>query len=154
MGANYENILALGKRIGLSLNISLEYSSFALSNSFWCRCVALMPLVECSFLYEEFPKEPLSQDGTMSHALERIYPYIAQSQGYYTATIRNEKYASTEITSLYNTVEVLLKKIQDKNVVVNYESLKNEELLQFCGKYQKICIWNRNVWQTCSRGSL
>ena len=33
----------------------------------------------------DFPKEPLPVDGTLLHAIERIYPFVVQSQGYYSA---------------------------------------------------------------------
>jgi rhamnosyltransferase len=43
--------------------------------------------------YEEFPKEPVGIDGTVMHAIERLYPFAAQNEGYYSAWILSDSYA-------------------------------------------------------------
>jgi hypothetical protein len=37
--------------------------------------------------------EPLPQDGTISHAIERVYPFVAQAAGYYPAVVMSRDYA-------------------------------------------------------------
>ena len=46
-------------------------------------------------IYVNLLPEPLPQDGTISHAIERIYPFVAQSAGYYPAVVMSKSYAVT-----------------------------------------------------------
>ena len=46
-------------------------------------------IFEYAFKGEDFPAEPMPVDGTISHAIERIWPYVAQEAGYYSAHILN-----------------------------------------------------------------
>ena len=72
---------------------------FSVGTAFWCRVDALRPLFEEDWQSEDFPREPLRGDGSISHALERCFPYIAQSQRYYTCTVMPLDYAETEIAN-------------------------------------------------------
>ena len=62
---------------------------------FWFRVKALEPLFARGWQHEDFPEEPMPQDGTISHAIERIYPFVAQSEGYYPAVVMSANYAVT-----------------------------------------------------------
>ena len=50
--------------------------------------------------YEDFPPEPNAIDGTLLHAIERIYSYVVQQEGYYPAWALSDKCADIEITNL------------------------------------------------------
>lgn len=50
--------------------------------------------------YDDFPKEPNDVDGTILHEIERLYPFVAQDAGYYTAYCITDEYAQTELTNL------------------------------------------------------
>ena len=57
---------------------------------FWARSKGLRPLTDSTLSFEDFPKEPIQQsDGTILHALERCYPLVTRSVGFYTARIIN-----------------------------------------------------------------
>lgn len=57
---------------------------------FWARTAALDTLCSSTLSYEDFPQEPIGKsDGTILHALERCYPMIARSSGFYTARVLN-----------------------------------------------------------------
>ena len=62
-------------------HIPLCYPS---ATMFWFRPEALEKIY---FLYSEkdFPEEPIPEDGTIAHALERLIPYFAISNGYYSS---------------------------------------------------------------------
>lgn len=49
--------------------------------------------------YDDFPKEPIENDGTMLHGLERAYPFFVQDEGYYVSWILNESWAANEISN-------------------------------------------------------
>jgi rhamnosyltransferase len=68
---------------------------------FWFRPKALKTLIEYDWNYEDFPKEPNDTDGTLLHAIERIYPFVAQHEGYYPAWVLNDTFARIETTNLY-----------------------------------------------------
>lgn len=100
-GHNYPNTVELHSKLGLTCPISQEKTPIAPYGSvFWFRPAALKKLFDSHWTYEDFPEEPLKEDGTISHAIERIYPFVAQEAGYYTAYIMSDEYARTELMNL------------------------------------------------------
>ena len=55
---------------------------FPVGSMFWARQGALTPLYKIGLQWADYPPEPLSYDGTMLHAIERLLPMIAAAQGY------------------------------------------------------------------------
>jgi rhamnosyltransferase len=51
-------------------------------------------------LYGFFPNEPFSVNKGINHAIERLFPYIAQSAGYYSGICMTDSYAQVRINSL------------------------------------------------------
>ena len=49
---------------------------------FWFRPKALEPILELGITYDDFEEEPIPSDGTLAHALERIFVLVGVSQGY------------------------------------------------------------------------
>ena len=99
---DFENTLSLATEMNLKCNITWQKEPIApLGTMFWFRSKALKPLIDKKWQYKDFPKEPNGFDGTLLHAIERIYPYIAQSAGYYSAWIMTDRNARIEITNLY-----------------------------------------------------
>lgn len=93
-GPNFENTKKLMKELGIDVPISGEESPIAPFGSvFWFRPKALEPLFSHGWKHEDFPPEPLPQDGTISHAIERIYPFVAQAAGYYPAVVMSSSFA-------------------------------------------------------------
>lgn len=65
---------------------------------FWLRGKAMAPFYRYSWKHEDFPEEPLgATNGTVLHALERMYPMIAQEAGYLTAWIMPASEAGVHI---------------------------------------------------------
>ena len=67
---------------------------------FWFRPKALQHLLDQGWKYSDFPKEPIRTDGTILHAIERIYPFVVQNSGYYCGWVLNDDYARTEWQNL------------------------------------------------------
>ena len=84
-------------QMGIISNISREFPPLSIGNCFWAKYDALEPLFGLYWDYEDFPKEPMPGNGTVSHALERIYGYVAASKGYYTKFIMTDEYAKSEL---------------------------------------------------------
>lgn len=49
---------------------------FPLGCMFWARTAALQPLYDLGLQWGDYPEEPVGQDGTLLHALERMLPVI------------------------------------------------------------------------------
>lgn len=58
------------------------FISYPAGGMFWARPAALKQLLERGWSYSDFPEEPLPNDGTMLHALERIVGRLAEKNGY------------------------------------------------------------------------
>ena len=100
-GPNFDNTKALMKKLGIDRPISGEKMPIAPFGSvFWFRVKALAPLFDHGWKHEDFPPEPLPQDGTISHAIERIYPFVAQGAGYYPAQAMSADYAVARCDSM------------------------------------------------------
>lgn len=101
-GPNYENTKALYDRLGLTVPIDPQTEPIAPFGSvFWFRTAALERLFRQGWKYSDFPQEPVDFDGTMLHALERIYPFAAQQSGYYSGWLLSESFAAVEFTNYH-----------------------------------------------------
>jgi len=49
---------------------------------FWARAAVLKPLFDLKLGSSDYPEEPLPNDGTILHALERLLPFVARHAGY------------------------------------------------------------------------
>jgi rhamnosyltransferase len=98
---NFDNTRILAQRMGLTVPISENKRVIApLGSFFWFRTAALQTHFANQMDYTDFPEEPLPDDGSVSHALERIYPFVAQQAGYYTGVVMAEDLARLEYTNL------------------------------------------------------
>ena len=60
----------------------------------------LKPLSDVHWKYEDFPPEPNNADGTILHAIERIYSFACVEAGFYPAFAMSDRYAGIEYSSL------------------------------------------------------
>ncbi len=100
-GSNYKNTAELAKKLGINVSIKEDKEPIApLGSFFWARAKALEPLFAYEWTYDDFPEEPVADDGTILHAVERIYPFSTQSAGLYPGWILSESGAAIEVTNL------------------------------------------------------
>ena len=108
--SNFEITMDLAKRMGISVPMDENKDAIAPYGSFfWFRYEALKAFYEMDWKYEDFPEEPLPVDGTISHAIERLRPFVAQSAGYFTAYVMVDKFARIEYTNLHTYIENIQK---------------------------------------------
>lgn len=101
-GCNYTNTVNLAKELGINLNFDYDKEPIApLGTMFWFRPEALKTLFDKDWKYEDFPPEPNQVDGTLLHAIERIYPFVVQHEGYYPAWLMVDTFARIEMNNLY-----------------------------------------------------
>ncbi|MFZ5524811.1 MAG: rhamnan synthesis F family protein [Pseudomonadota bacterium] len=78
-GENYrvgEGILS-----GLGIKYSYQELCFPIGTMFWARATGLQALLDLNLDWEDYPEEPLAYDGTLLHALERLFGILASYNG-------------------------------------------------------------------------
>lgn len=87
----------------LNLKIKMDNQPVAAYGTvFWFRSKAFKTLLTYDWKYSDFPKEPIGRpDGTILHALERLYPLLAQHDGYLSGWIMPSDFASVYMGNLY-----------------------------------------------------
>ncbi len=73
-GGNRDYAETLAKK--LSIKKLTENFNFPVGTMFWARVSALRPLIDLGLGWDDYPEEPLSYDGTLLHAIERILPFL------------------------------------------------------------------------------
>lgn len=90
LDGNREYLAELAQRLGpLS---SEEYFAFPVGTMFWARAEALAPLINLNLSWDDYPKEPLPYDGSMLHALERLFGL--------SLPLSNLRFASTNVIGI------------------------------------------------------
>ncbi|MGO9375879.1 MAG: rhamnan synthesis F family protein [Syntrophobacteraceae bacterium] len=69
------------ERMGIAANLP-EHFFFPVGTMFWARTNAIAPLLELDLSWNDYPSEPLPYDGTILHAIERLFPVVAQHRGF------------------------------------------------------------------------
>jgi glycosyltransferase involved in cell wall biosynthesis len=75
----------LARRMGMRLPLQ-PFFDFPVGTMFWARSAALGPLFKLGLTWDDYPQEPVPEDGTILHALERLLPFVARHTGYSYAT--------------------------------------------------------------------
>ena len=70
----------LAVRVGLDQGLP-PFFEYPVGTMFWLRSSALKPLLDLELGWDDYPEEPIANDGTILHALERLIPFAAESQG-------------------------------------------------------------------------
>ena len=81
---NYPKGKALLERVGLPVPEEQRFFNFPVGSMFWARTAALKPLFELGLGWDDYPEEPVPQDGTILHAMERLLGVIPGLCGYRT----------------------------------------------------------------------
>ena len=143
---NFENVKELVQYLSVRCELDREKPPIALGTVFWAKKEAIIKLLQYKWLYLDFDPEPLKNDGTLSHAVERALPFIAQDAGYYTGWVMTDEYASQRMENQYHIIKDvyhLLGKFSQIQFVfqvdewIRYEN----QLSDFCKQYNKIYIY-------------
>ena len=102
-------------------------------------------------VYEDFPDEPMPVDGTISHAIERILPFVAQDAGFKTLIVMNASYAQ-KVNRLNNEmIGTLLDFVREyhrlycvRDVMLTDRQIR-EDILPFCEKNDNIYIYGAGI---------
>ena len=80
-GTNFSACQVAAGKIGLSVT-ETELALFPAGSMFWAKKAAISKLFEANFLYSDFPEERRQVDGTLAHAIERLFGEVVTSAGY------------------------------------------------------------------------
>lgn len=99
-GDNFAVTKEVAEKLGVKVNMNRDKEPVApLGSMFWVRTKALKSLFAHDWQYQEFPEEPIETDATVLHAIERVYPFCVQHEGYYPALLMVDTYARIEFTN-------------------------------------------------------
>ena len=143
---NYENTKMLVKKMNLECKLSIDNPPNTLGTVFWARVPAIRKLLEIEWSYEDFDPEPLENDGTISHAIERVFSYLAADAGYYTEWVMTDCYASKRLEYMQSVIQEAFFRLKESLGIQHISELYDYEektisLYSFCNKYKKIYIY-------------
>lgn len=100
-GANYDITKELAEKMEANIPINRNKIPIApYGTLFWFKPTAFKKLYDLNWKYSDFPAEPNNVDGTLLHAVERMYSLVVQAEGYYPAILMSDYYAGIECTNL------------------------------------------------------
>ncbi|MCR4651617.1 MAG: rhamnan synthesis F family protein [Lachnospiraceae bacterium] len=140
-GENFENTQKLAHKLNLDIHFSADNPPEALGSVFWARLEALKPLFQYKWQYNDFPEEPMPADGTISHSIERILPFIAQEAGYITEKIVSDYWASKIINFWQDTTTILFPLLDKDLNIFNLHDLK----INYSNKVKATTIIKNNI---------
>ncbi|MEG1270129.1 MAG: rhamnan synthesis F family protein [Ruthenibacterium sp.] len=153
---NFSVSQKLAKDLGFTVPIAEDKMPVApYGTMFWFRTKALEPLYRHHWKYEDFPVEPNGLDGTILHAIERLYPIAAQQAGYYPGTVMSACQAAIQHSNLELYVQELSKNIfrfvsySDINGTENQFNQLVPHILEAeaTGDYERVYNWNKSPVQ-------
>ena len=125
-GSNLKETEELATKLGLKVPLHWgEEPISPLGTMFWFRTKAMKKLFDYDWKYEDFPKEPNGYDGTILHAIERIYGFVIQDAGYYCAWCFTEKLAKIELTNLNYSIREINRTIFMRNFTTSLYGIVN-----------------------------
>ena len=130
-GMNFGVTKELADTLGIHVNMNEKKEPIApLGSVFWARPKSLKKIFDHDWKYEEFPKEPIADDGTILHAVERIYSFAAQDAGFYPGWVFSELGAAMEITNLNQ----MLRSVNEEIFFKGQAAGKHEDVLLYLDK--------------------
>lgn len=152
-GKNYEIAVGLAEAWGLNCNLDKKKNPITFGTVFWAKTKALRRLLERKWEYKDFDDEPLADDETISHAIERMFAYIVQDAGYDTGWSMTDRYASEYIEIMQDALTRAFDAL-DENLGIRYIGeigfyrKEREKLVKFAENKKKIYIYGAGLYGT------
>lgn len=151
-GINFDSAKKFAEKLGLRCKMSKENSPFSIGTAFWCRTTALKTLFTHAFRRDDFPAEPMPLDGTIAHVIERIFPYVAQHEGYFSGSVASDTYAAVRNVDLEYMVSSMVSRMETLKLSFNFQWMVDElqiiadDVVSFCSKRSAIWIYGAGVY--------
>lgn len=148
---SFDVTLEMARKLKLKCSLDQEKPPITLGTVFWGRTCSLEKLLSVPWKYNDFPSEPLPADGTISHAIERIFGYVAQDAGYETGTIMSNEYAETFLLFLQNAMQDMGKFLESKHYIHTVHQVRQFEkqkdiITEFIHNNQKVYLYGAGVY--------
>ena len=121
---NYDTTRQLAERLKLDVEVTQEEQLTTLSTVFWARTAALKKLMDYQWKYEDFPEEPLPIDGTLNHAIERIFPFVVLDAGFTTGVVMRKQYAEELLLLVQRDMRYMYFLLQERENVSNLHQIR------------------------------
>ena len=123
-GDNFAVTKEWADKLGVNVDMDENKEPIApLGSMFWFRTKALKGLFDHDWEYDEFPEEPVDTDATVLHALERLYPFCVQNEGYYPGWLMADTYARIEMTNWKFINDRLIQALYKKVGICRFDEL-------------------------------
>lgn len=141
--SDFELTQKLAEQMDLNCNLDRSKPPITLGTFFWAKSEAIKKLLKRDWRYEDFDEEPLKDDGTISHAIERILGYVAQDAGYETGTIMRVSYAQKLLSYSQKYFSFVYKLLKKEYRITNLETFYDleERIRVYCGSKEKIYLY-------------
>lgn len=143
---NYVQFKELCGKLGIPVAAEPDWTCFALGTAFWCRYDALKDLFEFDWQRTDFPCEPLALNGTISHAIERCFPFIARRNGFMSGVIYNENMAARYLNMQGYMISGFMPVIHSRI------SMERQTFNSYCQMVGSMETVKKNTW--CDRSRL
>lgn len=142
-GNNFGLIQKLVQEMNINCDLDVNKSPITLGTVFWARSKALRKLFEKNWSYTDFDEEPLKEDGTISHAIERIIGYVAQDAGYDTGTVMTTSYAGKLLRYIQKKISPICQLCEKNYGFTDIEEflIKKNNIYNFCKKNERIYLY-------------
>lgn len=149
--SNFTQTVELANKLELNCDISRARNPITLGTVFWAKTDCLKKLIQNEWKYEDFDKEPLPLDGTISHAIERIIGYVAQDAGYDVATVMNHQYAEWMMLFVQDNMKKMHSLMKERLGIYNIHQLtlyeeQEKRIQNFCKKNSNVYIYGAGIY--------
>lgn len=123
---NYANVEQLADKMNIRFNGSQNTIPVApYGDMFWFRAAAMHKAMSNNFSYRDFDIDYVP-DGTILHAMERLYGFIVHDSGYYYAEVINLDNARADLVNYQYMIYQICALLYDGiNVPYSFEEVKN-----------------------------
>lgn len=122
---SFQNAWELAGRWDVRRYVSADKRPVSYGNVFWCRREAIWQVVE------KFPEREDAREPAFIKSMEKLYPYIAQKNGYYTAEIMTGQQAGLYVNNLRCQLKYSIQKYKENcnNIGLDWSSYMAADLL-------------------------
>ena len=121
---NYDTTRQLAERLKLDVEVTQEEQLTTLSTVFWARTKKKKKLMDYPWKYEDFPEEPLPIDGTLNHAIERLFPFVVLDAGFTTGVVMRKQYAEELLLLVQRDMRYMYFLLQERENVSNLHQIR------------------------------
>lgn len=118
--ANRSRSLKLAKHFGIK-NLPDSYIDYPAGSMFWAKTEAITPLLRHGFKTNDFDPECGQTDGTLAHAIERMFGFIVKANGYKVGILQDK---STPSSSPWRIEKFFSHKREDIKSILNQPKVK------------------------------